>query len=120
MKDSEKCRESCDLTDVRVKIPADLSSTGFVKWRGMKIDTCIASLVNALQRAGVDMRGSCCGHGHSVGEIHLQDGRLILVLDKRSADVWMSHANEMQRRFERMIRDRVIDTLNLQKQSEVK
>ena len=111
-----KCRESCDLTEVRVKIPADLSSTGQVKWRKMEIDTCIAPVVDALQRAGIDMRGSCCGHGHSVGEIYLQDGRLLLMLDERAADVWVLHSNEIQRRFERVIRDRVIDTQELQKQ----
>jgi hypothetical protein len=94
---------------VRVKIPADLSSTGKTKWRKAKIDTCIASLVDALQHGGIDMCGSCCGHGHSAGEIHLQDGRLLLILDKRAARVWLAHADEMQRRLERMIRDRILD-----------
>ena len=108
-----RCRESCDLVEVRVKIPADLSSTGKVKHRKMKIDACIAPLVEALQQGGIDMRGSCCGHGHSVGEIYLQDGRLLLVLDERVANVWVRYADEMQRRFERMIQNRVIDTQEL-------
>lgn len=104
-----RCRQTCDLTQVRVKIPADLSSTGKIKWRRAKIDTCVAPLVDALQQSGIDMRGSCCGHGHSAGEIHLQDGRLLLILDERTTRVWMAHADEMQRRLERMIRDCILD-----------
>ena len=67
---------------VYVKIPADLSNTGKEKWKYAKIDRCIAPIVGALQREGIDMRGSCCGHDSSVGDIHLQDGRIILILGK--------------------------------------
>ncbi len=65
---------------VLVKIPADLSSTGKTKWRYMKIDSCIANIVEALQRGEIDMRGSCCGHGQGTGRIDLQDGRTLLIL----------------------------------------
>lgn len=78
--------ESGDTTPVWVKIPADLSSTGAEKWRECKIDACIATLVEALQAAGVDMRGSCCGHGKCEGDIHLQDGRALLILSREDAD----------------------------------
>lgn len=27
------------------------------------------------------MRGSCCGHGKDFGDIHLQDGRVLVVTD---------------------------------------
>lgn len=64
---------------VRVKIPADLSSTGEEKWRVCLIDACVAPLVAALQAAGIDMRGSCCGHGEMDGDIALQDGRILVV-----------------------------------------
>ena len=67
---------------VRVKIPADLSCTGREKWRDVQIDSCIAPIVRALQDAGIDMRGSCCGHGRGIGDIQLQDGRRLLVLSK--------------------------------------
>jgi len=72
--------------EVLVKIPADLSSTGREKWKYAKIDACIADLVDALQKGGIDMRGSCCGHGKAYGDIHLQDGRVILILQGRDAD----------------------------------
>lgn len=70
---------------VRVRIPADLAGGGRAKWKRMKIDACIAPLVRALQEAGVNMRGSCCGHGRGRGDIHLQDGRMLLILDKKAA-----------------------------------
>ena len=79
----EHCRD--DTVPVLVKIPADLSCTGEEKWKECPIDACIARLVWALQQAGVDMRSSCCGHGGSEGEITLQDGRMLLILDPETA-----------------------------------
>lgn len=67
---------------VLVKIPADLSCTEKEKWKQVGIDRCIASLVRALQEGGIDMRGSCCGHGGSLGDIHLQDGRVLLIANE--------------------------------------
>lgn len=64
---------------VKVKIPADLSHTGEVLWIDMPMDRCIAPIVSALQKGGIDMRGSCCGHGRPEGEINLQDGRKIII-----------------------------------------
>jgi len=75
----------CEWNDtalVRVRISADLSATGEGRWRGKQIDSCIAGIVRALQRGGIDMRGSCCGHGlRSFGEIFLQDGRILVITD---------------------------------------
>ena len=65
---------------VKVKIPADLSSTGKVKWKRALIDGCIAPIVRALQKGGIDMRGSCCGHGKGFGDIHLQDNRMLIII----------------------------------------
>lgn len=64
---------------VRVKIPADLSCIGKERWKYTKIDKCIAPLVRALQKGGIDMRGSCCGHSKVDGHIHLQDGRVLII-----------------------------------------
>lgn len=64
---------------VRVQIPADLSCSGRAKWKRMKIDACIAPIVSALQIAGINMRGSCCGHGKRNGQIKLQDGRTLII-----------------------------------------
>lgn len=69
---------------VRVKIPADLSSTGKEKWKDVGVDKCIAPLVKALQESGIDMRGSCCGHGNAPSEISLQDGRMIIIIKRKS------------------------------------
>ena len=67
---------------VLVKIPADLSNTGKEKWQEEGIDKCIAPLVRALQEGGIDMRGSCCGHGGMLGDIHLQDNRVLLIANE--------------------------------------
>lgn len=68
---------------VRIRIPADLSCSGRAKWKKMNIDKCIAPIVRALQEAGINMRGSCCGHGKIWGEIELEDGRTIRIYPKR-------------------------------------
>ena len=69
--------------NVLVKIPKDLSCTGFAKMQYTSIDSCIASLVEALQKGCIDMRGSCCGHNKSFGEIYLQDGRMLIIVDEK-------------------------------------
>ena len=83
-----------DHVPVRVKIPADLSSTGKVKWKEAKIDGCIAPIVKALQGAGIDMRGSCCGHGKYLRDIHLQDGRLLLILNEQQGRAYMASVSK--------------------------
>ncbi len=77
----------CGATPVaiKVKIPADLSHTGKEFWKYAQIDACIAPIVKALQDAGIDMRGSCCGHGRGVGDIELQDGRAVIILNPEQA-----------------------------------
>ena len=78
---------------VRVKIPADLNYVGKERWKDVGIDKCIASLVKALQMSGIDMCGSCCGHGKRLGVIHLQDERALVIFntfglyDKHSKDI---------------------------------
>jgi len=64
---------------ILVKIPADLSHTGAEFWKLAEIDSCISHLVFTLQAAGIDMRGSCCGHGKGDGHIDLQDGRVLVI-----------------------------------------
>jgi len=76
------------IKPVRVKVPADLSCTGKDRWKDAKVDSCIADIVCALQKSGIDMRGSCCGHFVQEGDIMLQDGRTLLILDKETSDVY--------------------------------
>jgi hypothetical protein len=58
---------------LEVAIPADLSHTGLAYRKKMGIDRCIAPLVAALNAAGIETRGSCCGHGKGPGWIMLAD-----------------------------------------------
>ena len=86
----------CEETvSVFVKIPADLSSTGKTKWKYTGIDKCLAPIVKALQQFGIDMRGSCCGHHKQVGDIHLQDGRVLIIADYSRYDRHRAEINEI-------------------------
>jgi hypothetical protein len=80
---------------VNVRIPSDLSCTGKARWKLARIDACIAPLVRALQKGGVDMRGSCCGHGAAPGQIALADGRLLLVIDPETAQGFLDGSVEL-------------------------
>jgi len=65
--------------NVYLRISADLSCSGEKRFKMVKIDKCIASIVEALQAKDVDMHGSCCGHESGIGEIALQDGRTLII-----------------------------------------
>jgi len=65
--------------EVRVFIPADLSYTGKARFDVKKIDKCIAPIVRALNEAGIYTVTSCCGHGKGDGNIHLYDGRELII-----------------------------------------
>lgn len=45
----------------------------------ISIDSCIASIIQALMQAGVYTLASCCGHGKQPGSIILVDGREIRI-----------------------------------------
>ncbi len=62
-----------------LKTDASLSHHGETYWRDWNIDRCIAPVVKALQDGGIDMFGSCCGHGKGPGRIDLVDGRVIYI-----------------------------------------
>lgn len=65
-----------------VPIPANLSYTGQFRWDFKGIDSCIASVVKALNDAKIYTASSCCGHGKADGEIMLHDGRVIIIQSK--------------------------------------
>lgn len=65
--------------DLLVPIRGDLSHSGEFEWKVKPVDACIAPFVDALNQAGILTLSSCCGHGESVGEIPLMDGRSVVV-----------------------------------------
>lgn len=71
--------EHGDTVDVAVWIAAGLSHSGRRERKVKPIDRCLAPLVAALDAGGVDMLGSCCGHGSRPGEILLVDGRTLTI-----------------------------------------
>lgn len=62
-----------------VPIPANLSHTGKFRWETKAIDSCIATIVDALNKAGIYTAGCCCGHGRIDGNIILHDGRVLII-----------------------------------------
>jgi hypothetical protein len=66
-------------TVLEVTIPARLSSTGRDKRKAVGVDSCIASVVKALNAAGISTIASCCGHGKCPGNIVLGDGRELII-----------------------------------------
>lgn len=67
------------MTKLRLKIDAGLSCTGKTKWKDCNVDDEIADIVKALQDGGIDMLGSCSGHGKKLGSILLKDRRILFV-----------------------------------------
>lgn len=43
------------------------------------VDACLADLVQALNDAGIETQGCCCGHGKGDGDIQLADGRILVI-----------------------------------------
>lgn len=64
----KKCGKECDL--VKLQKPRELDGGMFVS-----VDTCISSLVQALNDSGFKTEAACCGHGNRPGRISLEDGR---------------------------------------------
>lgn len=86
------CKHGTDEA-VNVKITAHRSHTGKAYWRDMPIDKCIAPIVRALQNGGIDMDGSCCGHGRYEGSILLADGRELIILEAEDSEMYRTRAH---------------------------
>lgn len=51
----------------------------FIDNRIIDVDSCIADLVDALNKCGLKTVASCCGHGKQPGTILLKDGREVRI-----------------------------------------
>jgi hypothetical protein len=78
--------EHGDTVPVEVKVVAGVSHSGRDEWKVKPIDRCLSDLVRALQDGGIDMLGSCCGHGERQAQIVLADGRRLFVCRDAAAD----------------------------------
>ncbi|GAG13766.1 unnamed protein product, partial [marine sediment metagenome] len=63
----------------------------------IKVDSCIAKIVQALNNFNIQTVASCCGHGNRPGNIVLADGRELWIvpdyetsreLDKKYPNIW--------------------------------
>jgi hypothetical protein len=52
-----------------------------IKNRLEGIDYCIADIVAALNAANITTVASCCGHGKQLGDIMLEDGRVLKIVN---------------------------------------
>jgi len=66
----------CGSVAMVVTIPAHLSHTGRERTETKPIDACIAPAVAALNAAGVETWGSCCGHSRSPATILTASGEV--------------------------------------------
>lgn len=64
-----------ETTLVYVPIPAYLSHTGKLRWEHKAIDSCLADLIDTMNRLGIYTANCCCGHGELEPSIILHDGR---------------------------------------------
>ena len=64
---------------LRVPIPEYLSYNKEFRWEYKDVDSCIAPIVDALNKAGIYTSGGCCGHGKEDGSILLHDGRILII-----------------------------------------
>jgi hypothetical protein len=71
--------EHGDTVLIEVWVHETVSYSGRREFRARPIDRCIARLVETLDRGGIYMLGSCCGHGRDPGEILLADGRTLTI-----------------------------------------
>ena len=46
----------------------------------INVDKCIASIIIALNNAGINTVASCCGHNKNHGNIALADGRELIIV----------------------------------------
>lgn len=64
-------------TDVLMKV--GLRQDGKIRKKIIAVDQCIAPIVRALNKSGIETVASCCGHGKHLGDIMLADGRELLI-----------------------------------------
>jgi hypothetical protein len=66
-------------TDTILVVPVKKGDDGQFIWAERKIDSCIASLVQALNDSGFYTSNCCCGHGSGEGDVILHDGRILTI-----------------------------------------
>ena len=57
-----------------------------LKGRVQCIDRCIHQIVAALNAGGIPTAMSCCGHQEIAGRVDLEDGRVLVILNKEDVD----------------------------------
>lgn len=65
----------------------------------IKVDSCISGIVQALNDAGIETAGSCCGHGIRPGRIFLK-GRTIYIQEMDDgSELFVKHADDEEPHF---------------------
>jgi hypothetical protein len=94
----------CDHNTATVMVSVRTSSDSD-EWKLVPIDSCLAPIIDALQKGGIVTSRCCCGHGKTDGFILLED-RLITITqktDKKSAKAeYLTRFEEIGRRWDRL------------------
>jgi len=61
----------------RVLTVADDSHTGKMRWDWKPVDSCIAEVVDMLNKYGILTRSCCCGHGVAKSSVILHSGQTL-------------------------------------------
>jgi len=51
-----------------------------IKGKEVKIDSCLAILIDEMNRAGIETLASCCGHFKTPGIIAIKNGGVDIIL----------------------------------------
>lgn len=65
--------ECCAMGSYDCQVPMAIGG------RRRDIDFCLADIVAALNAANIGTVASCCGHGQMLGDIRLEDGRVLKI-----------------------------------------
>ncbi len=76
MKKPSKC---CDFGTFECDVPMPINR------RRQDVDYCVADIVAALNAANITTIGSCCGHDQVDGDITLEDGRVLKILNVKQS-----------------------------------
>ena len=60
--------------------------------KSFDIDECMIPLVRALNDAGIETEGCCCGHGKTTGWIHLADDTYLIIATNRAKFITHKYA----------------------------
>jgi len=60
------------------------------------VDSCIADIVQALNNAGIETAGSCCGHGLRPGRIFIKNRTIFIQNIDDGSELFVKHIDDKE------------------------